>query len=231
MFLKIALFILSLFVSSFAIAADGENAKSEISNNLFLPKEITPSRLFSAELSAPEKFATSNNLVRKPGSFYVAAGEIIYLKGTVTDSFGLPIDGAIIEIWQTNSAGKYQSLLEEGSDFIDKNFTMSGRAITDNMGNYYFVTIMPGFYLNRAPHINMNIYHEKFGKIETEIYFENHPRNLADYQYLAYSPKERQMLTAKVRLSDIFNSNSTKICTFDIVMNGVHQYKSFGGEI
>jgi protocatechuate 3,4-dioxygenase beta subunit len=206
-------------------------ANSKVGNEIFLPKDPTPSRLFSAELSAPDQFATSNNMVRKPGSFYVAVGEIIYVQGTVTDSFGLPVDGAIVEIWQTNSAGKYQSLLESGSHLIDKNFTMSGRAVTDNLGNYYFVTIMPGFYLNRAPHINMNVYHEKFGKLETEMYFEDNPRNYTDFEYLSYPKKERDALTAKVRLSDIYNSYSTKICTFNIVMRGVHQYKSFGGDV
>jgi protocatechuate 3,4-dioxygenase, beta subunit len=223
--------ILSLtFLILFALST-AAIAGSKVSNELFLPKEATPSRLFSAELSVPDKFATSNNLVRKPGSFYVAVGEIIYIQGTVTDSFGLPVDGAIVEIWQTNSAGKYQSLLEAGSSLIDRNFTMSGRAVTDNLGNYYFVTIMPGFYLNRAPHINMNVYHEKFGKIETEMYFEGHPRNYTDFQYLSYPKKDRDALTSKVRLSDIYNSYSTKICTFNVIMKGIHQYKSFGGEI
>ncbi len=223
--------ILSVTFLILSLLSSPAGAASKVSNELFLPKDPTPSRLFSAELSAPENFSTSNNMVRKPGSFYVAVGEIIYIQGTVTDSFGLPVDGAIVEIWQTNSAGKYQSLLESGSNLIDKNFTMSGRAVTDNLGNYYFVTIMPGFYLNRAPHINMNVYHEKFGKIETEMYFEDNPRNYIDFQYLSYPKKDREALTAKVRLSDIFNSYSTKICTFNIIMKGVHQYKSFGGEI
>lgn len=200
------------------------------SNELFEPKTPTPTRLFSADLSMPEKFNTTNNLLQKTGSFYAAFGEILNLQGNITDSFGLPIDGAIVEIWQTNSAGKYQTLLDPNSDLVDRNFNMSGRTLTDNLGNYYFFTIMPGFYLNRAPHINMNVYHPKFGKLETEIYFENHPKNDTDYQYLSYSNEDKKLLTAKVRLTDIFNSKSTKIATFNIVMKGVHQYKSFGNK-
>jgi protocatechuate 3,4-dioxygenase beta subunit len=203
-------------------------AAPKISNELFEPKAATPTRLFSADLSMPEKFNTTNNLVQKTGSFYAAFGELLNLQGTITDSFGLPIDGAIVEIWQTNSAGKYQTLLDKNSDLVDRNFSMSGRTITDNLGNYYFFTIMPGFYLNRAPHINMNVYHPKFGKVETEMYFEDHPKNNTDYQYYSYSEEDRKLLTAKVRLTDIFNSKSTKVATFNIVMEGVHQYKSFG---
>ncbi len=203
-------------------------ATPQLSNELFEPKPATPTRLFSADLSMPEKFNTTNNLVQKTGSFYAAFGELINVQGIITDSFGLPIDGVVVEIWQTNSAGKYQTLLGKNSNLVDRNFNMSGRTITDNLGNYYFFTIMPGFYLNRAPHINFNVYHPQFGKLETEMYFEDHPKNNIDYQYLSYDEEDRKSLTAKVRLTDIFNSKSTKIVTFNIVMKGVHQYKSFG---
>lgn len=206
------------------------SANSTVNNDLFSPHPATPTRLFSADLSMPEAFNTTNNLVQKTGAFYGAVGEVIFLQGTITDSFGLPIDNAIVEIWQTNAAGKYQTLLDPNSDLIDKNFNMSGRTVTDNLGHYFFTTIMPGFYLNRAPHINVDVSHPKFGKLETEVYFENHPKNQFDYEYLSYSEGERKLLTAKVTLSDIFNSRSTKICTFDITMKGVHQYKRFGNQ-
>ena len=55
--------------------------------------------------------------------------------------------------------------------------------------------------------------------------------NEDDYQYLSYDDDEKALLTSKVRLQDIFDPKSNKICTFNIVMNGVHQYKSFGGSI
>ena len=208
-------------------AAIARDFSTHATNQLFSPKKPTPTRLFSAELSMPEHFNSTNNLVQKTGSFYGAAGEVIFLQGNITDSFNVPIDGAIVEIWQTNSAGKYQSLLNPESDLVDENFNMSGRAVTDNLGNYFFTTIIPGQYLNRAPHINFNVYHPKFGKLETEMYFEDHPKNKSDYQYLAYPKEERDLLTAKVRLSNIFDSTSTKMVTFDIVMKGVHQYKNF----
>lgn len=216
-------------ISKQAITNQAKTPK--IINTFFIPKDPTPSRIFNANLSMPNYFETSNNLAKKPGSFYRAYGEVIFIQGKITDSFNVPISGAVVEIWQTNAAGKYHSLLEPNSEYVDKNFSMSGRAITDNLGNYYFITIMPGSYLNRAPHINMNIYHQKFGKLETEFYFENHPLNQNDYQYLSYNKKEREMLTAKVRLSDITNSKSIKICTFNIVMTGTHDYKSFGWKL
>lgn len=194
---------------------------------IFNPLEPTPERLFKASSSRPEKFATTNNLAKKPGSFYRAFGEIIFLQGTVTDSFGVPISDAIIEVWQKNAAGKYHSLLDKNNEYIDKYFSMSGKAITDNLGKYSFITIMPGGNEGRAPHINMDIYHSKFGKLETEVYFQDHPFNKTDYQYLSYNDKDRKALTAKVKHTNILDTNSIKICTFDIVLKGVQQYKGF----
>ncbi|OFW80863.1 MAG: hypothetical protein A2887_02460 [Alphaproteobacteria bacterium RIFCSPLOWO2_01_FULL_40_26] len=203
------------------------NTYSKEAPSLFSPQTPTPSRFFAADLSMPDVFATTNNLAKKTGSFYRAFGEVIFVQGTITDSFGVPIQNAVVEIWQTNAAGKYHTLLEPNSEYIDRFFSMSGRAISDNIGNYHFITIMPGGTAGRSPHINMNIYHPKFGKLETEMYFENHPFNKSDYQYLAYSHEEQKLLTASVHHSDILNPQSIKLCTFNIVLQGVHQYKKF----
>jgi protocatechuate 3,4-dioxygenase beta subunit len=194
---------------------------------VFKEKKPTPARFFVADISIPDKFNTTNNLAKKVGSFFRAYGEIIFIKGTISDSFGVPIEGAIVEIWQANAAGKYHTLLDQDSEFVDQYFNMSGRAISDNLGNYDFITIMPGANLGRAPHINFNIYHPRFGKIETEMYFEDHPYNSSDYQYLAYEDEDRKMLTAKVRRTDFYDRNSIKICTFDIVMRGIHRFKKY----
>ena len=191
------------------------------------PKTPTPSRFFLTDLSMPDNFNTTNNLAKKTGSFYRAFGEIIFIQGSISDSFGVPISNAVVEIWQTNSAGKYHTLLEKNSEFIDKYFNMSGRAITDNLGNYHFISIMPGSNPGRAPHINFNVYHPRFGRLETEMYFINHPHNQTDYQYLAYSATEQDLITADVRTIDFINPDSIKLCTFDIVLKGVHQFKKF----
>ena len=200
---------------------------SENLPSIFFTNIPTPSRFFSADLSMPEAFLTSNNLAKKAGSFYRAFGEVIFIQGTIKDSFGVPIEGAVIEIWQTNAAGKYHTLLEPNSEYIDKYFSMSGKAVTDNLGHYHFISIMPGANPGRAPHINMNIYHPRFGRLETEMYFKEHPYNDTDYQYLAYSKEERKLLTADVHHSRVLDPKSIKLCTFDITLQGVHKFKKF----
>lgn len=221
---KIILIIVFFLFSNEVFA---QNKVTEKHLRIFDPLKPTPSRFFAADISMPDVFSNSNNLAKKVGSFYRAFGEIIFIQGTVTDSFGVPITGAIIEIWQTNSAGKYHTLLDPKNEYVDKYFNMSGRTITDNLGNYTFITIMPGGSKGRAPHINMNVFHTRFGKLETEFYFENHPYNQEDFQYLSYNEEERAQLTASVKHSELLNTQSIKICTFNIVMKGIHTYKKF----
>jgi protocatechuate 3,4-dioxygenase beta subunit len=222
---------LSICFSILFFSFEATAQKQQLIADVFSPKSSTPNRKYTNDALIPKKFYTTNNLVRKTGSFYTAQGEVIFIKGTITDSFGVPISGAVLEIWQTNAIGKYQAILPEDSDFIDKNFTGSGRATTDNLGNYSFITIFPGSYLERTPHINVNIYHPQFGLIETEMYFKDHPRNLNDYHYLSYSKEDREAVTTRFRLRNMFNSNSNKIFIFDITMEGVHLYKNFGSSI
>lgn len=216
-------FIVVSFTLSFSFVSHSEINQVD----LFSPRKQTPNTVISDIISKPKVFEKSNNLVQKSGSFEVAVGEPLYIKGSVSDAFGVPIMGAVIRIWQTNSTGKYHTLLDEDSEYIDQNFSMSGEATTDNLGKYGFITIFPGFFDNRAPHINMIIAHENFGKVETQIYFEGHARNEEDPYYLSYTEKEQKMVTANVEYVDESNITLGKIATFNITLDGIHKYKGF----
>ncbi|MDR1426034.1 MAG: hypothetical protein LBI70_03550 [Rickettsiales bacterium] len=198
-----------------------------MSASIFSPQKQTPSALVSDNLSKPREFSRSNNLVRKAGSFRLALGEPLYIRGKVTDAFGVPIDGVIIKIWQTNAAGKYHSLLGKNSRYLDKNFVMSGQAITDNMGKYEFITIFPGFYDDRAPHINFIVLHKKFGLIETEMYFKDNPKNFIDPIYMNYPENERKLLSADTQLVSKEGPENGRVAIFNLVMDGLQQYKRY----
>ena len=217
--------IFFIFILLFCFKVEANN--SENVADLFNPMKQTPSVLMVDNLTKPEAFHKSNNLTRKAGSFKKAKGEPLYIKGKVTDAFGVPISNAKIKIWQTNSAGKYHSLLETYSTYLDPNFIMSGEANTDNLGNYEFITIFPGFYDDRAPHINLIISHDDFGIIETEFYFKNHPLNKTDPVYFAYPRQDRELLTADVRYLNKDNFKDGKVAVFNIVMDGIHAYKRY----
>jgi protocatechuate 3,4-dioxygenase beta subunit len=194
---------------------------------MFNPLKQTPSALIVDNLSKPSDFGKSNNLIRRVGSFEVALGEPLYIRGRVTDAFGVPIDGVIVKIWQTNAAGKYHSLLPKNSKYIDKNFIMSGQSVTDNTGRFEFITIFPGFYDDRAPHMNIIISHRRFGILETEMYFDGNPKNSVDPIYLTYPEEDRRLLTAIVRPVSRNGPENGKIATFNIVLDGLQQYKRY----
>ena len=222
------MFLLSafLFLFSFNVyATNNDNIDYKI--DVFNPLKQTPSALIIDNLTKPKSFNKNNNLTRKTGSFEVAIGEPLYIEGTVIDAFKIPIEGAIIKIWQTNASGHYQTLLDKSNKYYDKNFMSSGQAITDNLGRYGFLTIFPGFYDDRAPHINIIISHKRFGTIETEIYFEGHFRNNTDPLYLTYPEEDRKMLTASVEYVDPEDLSKGKKITFNIVMDGIHQYTRY----
>ena len=68
-------------------------------------------------------------------------GQRIILTGRVLDSDGRPVPDTLIEIWQTNAAGRYRHSREHHPAPLDPNFDGIGRAITDSAGRYRFVTI------------------------------------------------------------------------------------------
>ena len=224
--LKVIILIYKIFFIFFLIT-NYSWSYSTTAIDIFSPKKSTPNGLMINTITKPDEFYLGNDLTRKVGSFYVSVGELLYLKGIITDAFGVPIENATVQIWHTNSSGHYQSLLKNTDEYYDENFLMSGTVKTDNLGRYGFKTIFPGYFENRAPHINIIVKHPKFGKIETEIYFEKHPLNEKDPYYMSYDEEDKKMLTAKVKTIDALEPERGKIAIFDIVMDGIHSYKGY----
>jgi len=91
-----------------------------------------------------EVTATDNDLTRQHSG--EPQGERIIVTGRVLDDSGRPVPHTLIEIWQTNAAGRYRHQNDGHPAPLDPNFTGAGRALTDENGQYRFVTIKPGAY-------------------------------------------------------------------------------------
>ena len=73
-----------------------------------------------------------------------ANGERIVVRGHIYDGGGAPLKDAMIEIWQADAAGLYNSPWERRGK-ADPEFTGFGRQATDGShGEYRFETIKPG---------------------------------------------------------------------------------------
>ena len=115
-------------------------------------------------------------------------GQLISVEGRVVDEDDAPIAGAVIEIWQANSAGKYIHELDRHEAPIDPNFSGLGRLLTDAEGQFQFRTIKPGAYPVmesdwwwRPPHIHFSIFGSSWmNRFVTQIFFPGEPLNEAD---------------------------------------------------
>ena len=137
-------------------------------------------------------------------------GERIIVAGRVLDEDGRPIPNTLIELWQANSAGRYRHAVDNHLAPLDPNFTGAGRAVTDDEGNYRFITIKPGAYpwrnhpnAWRPAHIHFSLFGPCFiSRLVTQMYFPNDP--LMPFDPISQSiPNERarQRLISKFDLS------------------------------
>jgi protocatechuate 3,4-dioxygenase, beta subunit len=155
-------------------------------------------------------------------------GERIIVGGRVLDSNGRPVPHTLLEIWQANSAGRYNHLKDGHPAPLDPNFTGTGRTFSDGDGYYKFITVKPGAYpwrnhdnAWRPAHIHFSLFGPAFvTRLITQMYFPGDP--LLEYDPIFQSiPIER----ARQRLVSSFSLEATKpewalAYRFDIVLRG-----------
>ena len=126
-----------------------------------------------------------------------AIGERIIVTGKVVDEMNRPIPNALIEIWQTNSAGLYSHKEDQHDAPRDPNFFGTGRCVTDENGSYRFITIRPGAYPItrvgnrwRPAHIHYSITGGSFSqRLVTQCYFPGDPLQEDDFVFQAITNK------------------------------------------
>jgi protocatechuate 3,4-dioxygenase alpha subunit len=114
--------------------------------------------------------------------------DAIRIRGTVLDGMGVPLDDALVEIWQANRAGRYAHPDDARDDIpLEEGFDGFGRCATDAAGAFEFVTVKPGPVPApggglQAPHIEVSVFARGLLKrVVTRIYFPDEPEaNEAD---------------------------------------------------
>lgn len=146
---------------------------------IFLPHTLSE---VSGPIFRPERIAeTDHDLTRQHSG--EPQGERIIVTGRVTDDDGRPVEHSLIEIWQTNAAGRYRHAKDDHPAPLDPNFTGGGRTLTDENGVYRFVTIKPGAYpwrnhhnAWRPAHIHFSLFGPAFcTRLITQMYFPGDP--------------------------------------------------------
>ena len=221
-FIIITLVALIFYVNKPAVAITPEIVLKNI-------KLITPEIKEDKRYIIPQNFSHSNNLRRKTGSPFFAKGKFLYIEGFVFDLLGVPIENAVVKIWQTNNFGYYNHLVIDKEDFTkyDIDFEGTGTSITDSNGHYSFFTIIPGYYGENAPHINFIVEHEEFNRFETMMYFPMQVRNTADKKYKNLNQRNRFLITCKMQDFVSNDADYGKKCSFDIRLNALHNHKRY----
>jgi len=95
--------------------------------------------------------------LREPG----AGGEPLVFEGLVLTPDCRPVPGAVIDIWHSDGRGRYDN----------RGFRYRGHQFTDAAGAFRFLTVRPGVYTGRTPHIHVKVQGEGTRPLTTQVYF------------------------------------------------------------
>lgn len=138
---------------------------------------------------------TDNDLVKIMGVVQEAGGEVILLKGKITNKTGDPLSGLRIEIWQCDLNGKYLHTGDNRQIEHDRGFQGFGHDITAEDGSYQFRTIIPTKYPGRTPHIHVKVCTENKELLTTQFYIQDHSDNNNDRLYRRMSTSEAESVS------------------------------------
>ncbi len=243
---KLFLFFMALMLWGLIIIAANEviaGADDGLPKQEIVEKEITLERAKMSCIVTPtiptdniplKIINKSNNLVRKPGAARKAMGQYIKIAGKIVDEDCLPISNAVIQIWQADNAGKYLDEYDLKTEWnvqdkrYDKHFRYSGTAQTNNLGEYGFITILPGLTDDTsAPHINLNIRHSDFAELSTRIFFNKHPRNAKDFYLNKVESGKKTLVTAQGHKLDQQNRFEGRVYDLDVTLEGINKYRQY----
>ncbi|MDB5745000.1 MAG: pcaH [Polaromonas sp.] len=132
------------------------------------------------------------DLLRNGGAHY-RQGQPAWVDGTVLDTAGRPMAGAVVEIWQCDQAGHYHHPGDGGR--ADPAFQGFGRVRVGPDGRYRFRTLKPVPYTGRTPHIHVKVRLGGQEALTTQLYVAGDPGNARDFLWRQLSAQDRAALT------------------------------------
>jgi protocatechuate 3,4-dioxygenase alpha subunit len=152
-----------------------------------------------------------------------ATGQKIRIEGRVLDGDGLPINDAMLEIWQADAQGRYAHPRDNRA-LPNTQFKGFGRSATDKGGVYSFDTVKPGSVPGpggkpQAPHIVFCIYSRgMLRQVYTRLYFSDEAGNGADPILTLVPPDRRGTLVAHKEMR-----GDMPVYRFDIRVQGENE--------
>ena len=155
-------------------------------------------------------------------------GERLRVTGRVLDGEGRPVRRQLVEVWQANAAGRYIHQRDQHPAPLDPNFTGAGRAVTNDAGEYQFMTIKPGPYpwknhVNawRPAHIHFSVFGSAFmHRIVSQMYFPGDPLFALDPIYNTIHRQEDRDPLVGIYDHSLTQPEFATGYRFDIVVDG-----------
>lgn len=161
----------------------------------------------------PDRMPTDTDFdLLKNGTTPYGKGQAVWLTGLVTDTAGVPVKGAAVEIWQCDMDGHYlHSSFDAKSP---KEFQGFGRTVADSEGRYRFRTIRPAIYAGRTPHIHVKVWVGKRDVLTTQLFVQGDPGNARDFLWRNLSAADQQSVAVAFKAgSDGMNAHFPIVLT------------------
>lgn len=97
-------------------------------------------------------------------------GRAVNLALQVVDSLCRPVEGLRVDIWHCDAQGRYSGFEREGT--AGETF-LRGTQPTDAQGVARFLTIFPGWYPGRAPHVHFKVFPDERRELTSQIFFDD----------------------------------------------------------
>ena len=176
---------------------------------------------FYPQIKPLDQDADLTMITGKPGR---AEGKVIHLMGRVMNLKAEPVSGAKVEIWQTDSKGRYVHPSDLNPVPADPNFQGYSAQLTDTEGRYRFKTVKPAPYpvlflvsSMRAPHIHFEV-SGKYDRVVTQMFFPNEPLNAQDGSFGRLSAAYKEAATARILPPTKEFEADSVIAVWDIVL-------------
>jgi protocatechuate 3,4-dioxygenase beta subunit len=156
---------------------------------------LAPGEERESPSGAPDETTCTLTPAQTEGPFFVETGLVrsdiregkagaeLRLALRVVDADGCtPISGAAVEVWHADADGAYSAFdtaQGNSADTAGETF-LRGYQMTDADGRVGFVTVYPGWYPGRTPHIHLMVLVGERNLLTTQLYF---PESVTDEVY------------------------------------------------
>ncbi len=208
-------------VLGMAVAAGGLAMFGGASTALAQVPRRTPDQILGPFYPVVKPLHHGADLTTIPGKPGRAAGQVIHVMGRVVSSQGQPVQGARVEIWQSNTHGRYTHPSDHNPAPLDPNFEGFAVLTTDAQGRYRIKTIKPGAYpagpdRMRPPHIHFDVT-GKSNRLVTQMYFAGEPLNDKD-PFLQGAGEGKERLIVSLRPPTQGLEPDSLVAMWDIVL-------------